>query len=226
MNTRESLLDQYGPYFHVPDAPEERTLEIADSLMRSYEEPGRYYHNLDHFSDMAEFADAHRSELKRPREMMWAILGHDSEQILERALAPGESEIRSAARTTKPLSPYLKEQSLARITRKIMSTARHEPDGTDPDQLYLIDADLGILGSDPEKFDEYDQNIRKEYAATVSDHLFNQGRLKVLERFTERAEQGTLYLTEVGQAAFGALAIENLTRKTKEYQELVADQAS
>ena len=49
----------------------------------------------------------------------------------------------------------------------------------------FLDADLSILGSSQERYKEYTQNVRKEYAF-YDDTTYFSGRKKVLERFLDK----------------------------------------
>jgi predicted metal-dependent HD superfamily phosphohydrolase len=53
------------------------------------------------------------------------------------------------------------------------------------DAAVLCDADLAILGAEPERFDHYDRQIREEYA-WVPEPVYRQKRGEVLAGFLER----------------------------------------
>ena len=64
------------------------------------------------------------------------------------------------------------------------------------DGRLLVDVDLSILGADADRFDEYERQVREEYAY-VDDEAFRRGRRLVLEGFVGRA---SIYGTD---ATFG-----------------------
>ena len=53
------------------------------------------------------------------------------------------------------------------------------------DAQLLVDIDLAILGSPPERFERYDQDVRKEYA-WVPGFRFQDKRAQVLQGFLDR----------------------------------------
>ena len=54
-----------------------------------------------------------------------------------------------------------------------------------PDERLLVDVDLSILGASPERFAEYERQVREEYA-WVPDNVFRDKRKAVLEGFLGR----------------------------------------
>ena len=57
------------------------------------------------------------------------------------------------------------------------------PRGTDAE--ILVDVDLSILGAAPERFDEFERQVREEYA-WVPDFLFRRERRTILKEFLAR----------------------------------------
>ena len=75
-----------------------------------------------------------------------------------------------------------------------------------PDAQLLVDIDLSILGSPAERFERYDQDVRKEYA-WVQGLRYQQARAQVLQSFLDRPQ---LYHGEAAVALFEAQARINL----------------
>ena len=69
----------------------------------------------------------------------------------------------------------------------------------------MVDADLWILGSEPDRFKEFESQIRLEYEH-VPDAAFRAGRARVLEGFLSRE---SIYHTN-GFAELQTQALENL----------------
>ena len=72
----------------------------------------------------------------------------------------------------------------------------------------MLDVDLAILGAAPGRFDEYERQIRAEYAH-VPEAEFRAGRRKVLQGFVERER---IYVTDAFHDALEARARANLQR--------------
>ena len=85
---------------------------------------------------------------------------------------------------------------------------RHQAVPTGRDAQVLVDLDLAILGASSERFDEYEAQVRAEYAS-VPDMLFRRGRAAVLASFAERER---IYMTPVLHDRLEAAARANLKR--------------
>ena len=55
----------------------------------------------------------------------------------------------------------------------------------DNDEQLLVDVDLAILGAPPDRFDEYETQVRREYAH-VPETDFRARRKRILEGFLSR----------------------------------------
>ena len=62
---------------------------------------------------------------------------------------------------------------------------RHEAVPRGVDAEILVDVDLSILGASRERFDEYERQVREEYA-WVPDFLYRRERGKILKDFLAR----------------------------------------
>lgn len=98
--------------------------------------------------------------------------------------------------------------AIATTLRLIRATDGHETDGSSEVDVFL-DADLAILGTEPEVYDRYASAIRQEYAH-LSDDEFRSGRATVLQKFLDRP---TLFFTPAGQQRFEQPARNNLARE-------------
>ena len=77
------------------------------------------------------------------------------------------------------------ETLIQRIKNLIMATQHHTVTEDDTDGQLLLDIDLAILGQETARFNEYEQQIRQEYA-WVSEQDFKSGRAAVLQSFLQR----------------------------------------
>jgi predicted metal-dependent HD superfamily phosphohydrolase len=81
----------------------------------------------------------------------------------------------------------------------------------DTDEKILVDVDLSILGERPERFDEYEDQIREEYA-WVPGVVFRARRRKILKAFLARA---SIFNTRKFVETYEAQARANLERSIK-----------
>ena len=73
----------------------------------------------------------------------------------------------------------------AEVDRLIRLTAGHQPAGDDVDGGRFCDADLSILGADPDRYERYTRDVRAEYTH-VDDPAWRTGRSALLEGFLPR----------------------------------------
>ena len=88
----------------------------------------------------------------------------------------------------------------------LASVHRTAPD--EPDTRLFADIDLAILGRPEAIFDEYERQVRQEYA-WVPEALFRAGRSAILRSFLERP---SLYGTDFFRGKYQNVARANLER--------------
>ncbi len=94
-----------------------------------------------------------------------------------------------------------------RVYELVMAT-RHTSVPAAGDAQLLVDIDLSILGADAQRFAQYEQQIRAEYAF-VPEELFRTKRKEVLQSFAARPR---IYGTDHFHAALEARARVNLAQ--------------
>jgi predicted metal-dependent HD superfamily phosphohydrolase len=94
-----------------------------------------------------------------------------------------------------------------RIHALVMAT-RHDAVPASPDARLLVDVDLSILGAEPLRFDEYERQVRDEYA-WVPGPVFRHERRRILEAFLARPR---IYQTQHFYIARESRARANLER--------------
>jgi predicted metal-dependent HD superfamily phosphohydrolase len=77
-----------------------------------------------------------------------------------------------------------------------------------PDQQLLVDIDLSILGAPQARFDEYERQVRREYA-WVDEPIFRSVRSSILKEFLARP---SIYSTTSFRDRLENSARENLKR--------------
>ena len=175
----------------------------ADVLAR-YREPQRHYHTVQHLDECFERWPEVRAHAQHPAEVELALWFHDAIYDTQRS----DNEALSAALALETaLGLGVGHASAQRISDLILCT-RHavEPQGADAEAL--IDVDLSILGAAPQRFDEYELQVRQEYA-WVPEDTFRQRRAEVLGQFLARRH---IYSTGIFRAQYEPCARANLVR--------------
>ncbi|WP_273289272.1 hypothetical protein [Winogradskyella sp.] len=178
-------------------------------IVDHYSNTNRYYHNLDHIQNMLSQAEDFKSHIEDYDVLVFAIWYHD---IIYKSTKK-DNELKSALFAKKALkSLNFNEKRIENIENLIISTKKHQIDlDENDDNAYLLDFDLSILGSDWKTYQNYTQQIRREYKI-YPEFMYKPGRKKVLQHFLERE---TLYFTEVYQDKFETQARENIIKELK-----------
>ncbi|WP_053736023.1 hypothetical protein [Nocardia sp. NRRL S-836] len=178
----------------------------AGDLAERYAEPHRAYHNTFHVvtvvRDSSALADAFAFSVEERAVLALAACAHDV--IYDGK--PGDDE-RASAQWARDRLAGLDEQHIARVESLVLATITHSSD--DPLAHVLLDADLAILGSEPEHYERYRQAVRREYAR-YDDPAWRTGRAAVLRSLLERDD---LYVTEPARQLWDAAARSNLARE-------------
>lgn len=175
-----------------------------DAILRSWTEPHRRYHGLDHLRDcLARLDEAPASGAARDLAEA-ALWYHDA---VYRAGAR-DNEARSAQLARAALveggAPAATAEEVARLVR----LTDHAAAPADPAAALVCDVDLSILGRAPEVFSEYERRIREEYRQ-VAEPLYRAGRIRVLEGLLAREP---LFSTGHFRERYEAAARRNLRR--------------
>ncbi|PYN31476.1 MAG: N-methyl-D-aspartate receptor NMDAR2C subunit [Candidatus Rokuibacteriota bacterium] len=184
----------------VGDSAELRRLH-GDVLGR-YSEPHRHYHTSQHLAECFEKVQDIISLAEHPAEVHVGLWFHDVIYDTQRHDNEERSAdwARSAARELGASA-----ESAQRIYDLIMFT-RHAAEPAGIDAQVLVDADLSILGAPPARFQEYEAQVRREYA-WVPDATFRPTRARILKEFLGRRH---LYCTVYFRERYEARARRNL----------------
>lgn len=170
---------------------------LMEQLLARYAEPHRRYHSQQHLHEcLAHLVPAlHLAE--HPGEIEIALWFHDA--IYE--LKAQDNEAQSAQWAARELAAAgLAPEACERVVALVMAT-RHAALPPSGDAQLLVDVDLAILGAAPERFAEYERQIREEYA-WVPGWIFRRKRRAVLRQFLERDPiYGTAHFRERLEAA-------------------------
>jgi predicted metal-dependent HD superfamily phosphohydrolase len=152
-----------------------------DRLVTAHSEPQRHYHTLRHIGEcLAELDQAH-ALARQPIAVEWAIWFHDAVYDPKAS----DNEEQSAALAQHCLRDCAIHGPRAdEVTRLILAT-KHSGASSDQDEALVVDIDLSILGRDEERFREYEDQIRREYAWVPLD-VYAVKRAEILQRFLGR----------------------------------------
>lgn len=207
------------------------------AVEHAYTEGHRHYHGLDHLAYMFAEYDRYEQHFNFPKTVRKAIWFHDFCYNTGAALY-ATNEARSARAMVELLrehAPHLLEEAdlqdgavvagtVGLAAEFIMCTQGHDvvspyllshPRARDDARLFL-DIDLAILAAPEEICEQFDENIRKEFAAAYPEKLFASGRAKALRHFLERDR---VFLSS-HFASREVVARENLTRLIAKWEEI------
>lgn len=178
--------------------------ELLHDLCRRYAEPHRRYHTLQHLSECLSLSAQDSALAEQPAEVALALWFHDA--IHE----PGRSdnEAASAAWAQASLQAAGAEPARAQRVHALVMATRHRELPQASDAQLVVDIDLAILGAPTARFEEYEQQIRAEYAH-VPGLIFRAKRRAVLKSFLDRE---FIYSTASYRDRFESAARSNLQR--------------
>lgn len=180
--------------------------ELRESLLASYSEPGRHYHDTRHLTEVLEAL----KDLQRA--------GNEFDDVAvglaawyRRCVFTGDrdDDERSAVRAEDELFRRAAPSLVREVGRLIRETETLEPEPGDANAAALVDAVLAVLKSPRERYDEYARDVRAEYSH-LSDKEFRHGRKIVVKGLLARER---IYHSEHGCQEWEAAARANLERE-------------
>lgn len=181
-----------------------------DVLSDAYNESHRYYHGLTHIGaclvQLDEYHLEHPDMLPFELEnIQFAIWFHDVIYDTEKY----DNEEKSAALAEKAITELQFDGfRIEPVKKMILNTKHTNSNQLDHSTNVFLDIDLSILGELPEIFNEYEQNIQKEYS-WVPPTIFRTKRAQLLEQILN---QPLIYRTEFFQLRYEIQARYNLIR--------------
>jgi predicted metal-dependent HD superfamily phosphohydrolase len=150
-------------------------------LLDRWGEEHRRYHGRTHLLAVLEALDLLTDPADPPRTVLLAAWFHDA---VYRGVA-GQDEEESARLAEVRLSGTgLPPAEVAEVARLVLLTSDHRPEPGDDDGALLCDADLSVLGGEPEAYARYVAAVREDYAH-VGDADFAAGRAAVVRHLLE-----------------------------------------
>ncbi|GLW62325.1 hypothetical protein Arub01_05690 [Actinomadura rubrobrunea] len=182
--------------------PEARVL--GERLVARYSEEHRRYHDREHLVAVLDMVDELARFAADPDLVRLAAWFHDA--VYDPARADNEKRSARLARcmlADTDLTPDAVEE----VARLVELTESHAPDEDDRNGRVLCDADLAVLGSDPERYAAYAAAVREEYSF-VPDEVFKAGRARILRSLLDLP---VLFHTPTARARFEERARKNIS---------------
>ena len=150
-------------------------------LVNAYAESQRHYHNSQHIAECLTQFDVGRHLALQPAAIEFALWFHDAVYDPK----AGDYEEKSAKLAERCLQEAgLDAEFITTVVRLVLATKKHDGGG-DKDTELMLDIDLSILGQPPERFGQYESQIRQEYS-WVPEEIFAEKRAEILEQFLQR----------------------------------------
>ena len=178
---------------------------LQAELITAWSEPHRHYHDQRHLRECLALWMRWREHSPRAGEVAIALWFHDA--IYDPQAS--SNELNSAAWAARSLVRAGADSDTAQRVHDLVMATQHDAPaalGASLDAQLLVDIDLSILGSPAERFERYDQDVRKEYA-WVPGFRYQEARAQVLQSFLDRPR---LYHGERAVALLEAQARINL----------------
>ena len=191
------------------DSPALTTLR--DELVARYAEPHRRYHTLQHLGECIAAFDPVVALAAHPGEVEATLWFHDAVYDVK----AHDNEVRSAAWAERALLDAGVPIEPARRVHALVLATRHDALPTSADAWLVVDIDLSILGAEPARFDEYEHQIRQEYAWVAND-VFRMKRRELLLHFLNCP---FLYGTAYFRGRLEHRARENLRRSVEQLED-------
>jgi predicted metal-dependent HD superfamily phosphohydrolase len=157
---------------------------VRQELLAAWSERARHYHDARHLRECLALYSLWQGQGERAAEVVLALWFHDA------VYDPGavDNELKSAAWAARALvEAGVSSEVAQRVYDLVMATqhAAHPAPVPSLDAELVLDIDLAILGAAPARFQAFERDIRKEYAA-VTESVYRSARRIVLQGFIER----------------------------------------
>lgn len=172
----------------------------------------RHYHNLDHLvhglTEIRIWAANTGCALEDAAVLKKAFWFHDAVYIHEpREVSNEEASAQLWLGSELPGPRADEVAALIRATDHFQAAAIDHPL-----KSAMLGADLAILGQDPQQYDAYAVDIRKEYAA-VAEPVYREHRARALRTLLEKAGRAALFTDAWFDSRYSEQARDNLVRE-------------
>lgn len=178
-------------------------VELMRQLLEAYREPQRKYHTEQHLKECLLLFGECSGRAIEPGEIEIALWFHDAVYNAKAS----DNEVRSAEWAANALNDAnVPPERILRVQAHILAT-KHSALPQGADQQLLVDIDLSILGAEPSRFEEYEQQVRQEYRY-VPGFIFRRKRKQILTEFLARK---SIYATPMLREKLEEQARKNIT---------------
>jgi len=201
--TSSRLTDLYARLPRVGKSRPGIEVDLSDELRELYGQAHRHYHTLRHVEEcLSEFTEVF-ADCNDPMAVEMALWYHD----IVYEPTSSDNERMSANKATFDCARLGIENPIFVTTVVNLVLATKHALACTGDAAVVADIDLVILGSPWERFSEYEQQIRQEYAH-VSEKDFVAGRSHILDGFMRRPRiyQTNMFLGRYEKKARGNIA--------------------
>lgn len=154
---------------------------IFIKLVHYYSHSDRHYHTLQHLQECFSYFDLVKDQAEVPTAVEMALWFHDAIYNVK----GHNNEQLSAQWAVKCLQSLKVEQNIINQVQQLIMITTHQAMPQTTDEKIIVDVDLAILGATPQRFAEYEQQIRKEYS-WVPCFLYKMKRKAILKSFMKR----------------------------------------
>ncbi len=168
----------------------------------------RHYHNLIHLDHLLQELLEVKDKIETMSALILAITYHD---IIYDPLKKDNEEKSAALAKQRLAAINMPAPLIEKCVNLILATKSHQS-AADNDINYFTDADLSILGSNPERYSEYARQVRKEYSIYPAI-IYKPGRKKVLQHFLSMQR---IFKTAYFSDKYEEQAKRNMERELKE----------
>ncbi len=151
---------------------------LWSEIKANYTKSGRHYHNLQHLENILGQLANVKDRIDNWNVILFTLYYHD---IIYKSTKK-DNEERSAELASKRMNEIgVNEYDIKLCCEQIIATKTHITH-SNSDTNFFTDADLSILGQEPDKYKNYCESIRKEYSI-YPNFLYKKGRKKVIIHF-------------------------------------------
>lgn len=181
------------------------SLDTYNSLIESYSQKHRKYHNVSHLKAVLECLDSVEHLTVHKDQIELALWFHDAvykpfSKSNEHDSAVWASKFLRENNSTKELQEF--------VHRLVMATA-HLSVPENEDEKLIVDIDLSILGRSEDTYKHFQEGVRYEYRK-VPSCIYARKRNEVLKGFLDRDR---IYLSELLHELFEKQARKNIQRE-------------